>query len=90
MQLERKGGLGESYLSSRGELDATGESLQKQLEEWIHRGTGSARQKQETRCTQRHSQLVILPKCPQRVRKTLTSKGDLGNFPLPISAYRKN
>lgn len=90
MQLERKGVSGESYLSSRGELDATGESLQKQLEEWIHRGKGSARQKQETRCTQRHSQLVILPKYPQRVRKTLTSKGDLGNFPLPISAYRKN
>lgn len=38
MQLERKGGSGESHLSSRGELDATGESLQKQLEEWIHRG----------------------------------------------------
>lgn len=40
MQLERKGGSGESHLSSRGELDATGESLQKQLEEWIHRGKG--------------------------------------------------
>lgn len=59
---------------------------------WKNRATeerGSASQKQETRSAQRSAQLTILPKYPQRVKKTLTPKGELGNFPFPLQPAEK-
>lgn len=52
-------------------------------------GRGSVRQKQGTWCAQRSSQLAILPKYLHRVRKTLTPKGNVGNFPSPLQPAEK-
>lgn len=90
MQLERKRGWGGiTFEQPWGIRCDRGEFTEAAGRNGATEGRGSVRQKQETLHAQRSSQLAILPKYPHRVRKTLTPKGELGNFPFPLQPVEK-